>query len=61
MTEHPRWKIALDKLWTRNRVHCGPDMSAAYRDLATIYDHTDVFDLPEARLFEGSVRVLSCL
>jgi len=26
-----------------NRVHCGPEMSAAYRDLATIYDHTEVF------------------
>ncbi|MHA1598173.1 MAG: DUF4910 domain-containing protein [Alphaproteobacteria bacterium] len=45
-TEHPRWRTALDKLWTMNRVHCGPDMSAAYRDLATIYDHTEVFGFP---------------
>lgn len=43
MSETKRWTRALDKMWTMNRVHCGPDTSAAYRQLATIYDNTQVF------------------
>ena len=49
MSDHPRWQVALQALWARNRVHCGPDMSAAYRDLATIYDHTEVFGYPSGQ------------
>lgn len=41
-----RWRGALDELWTLNRVHCGPDTSAAYRRLAGIYDNTQVFGFP---------------
>ena len=49
MTDHPRWQFALQALWARNRVHCGPEMSAAYRDLAGLYDHTEVFGYPSGQ------------
>ena len=46
MTNNKRWRDALHALWTLNRVHCGPDMSAAYRKLARFYDNIEVFGFP---------------
>lgn len=43
MNDTKRWRGALDTLWAMNRVHAGPDTSAAYRKLAGIYDNTQVF------------------
>ena len=46
MNNVKRWRGALEELWAMNRVHCGPDTSAAYRKLAGIYDNTQVFGFP---------------
>ena len=43
MNHIKRWRGALDKLWAMNRVHCSPETSEAYRELALIYDNTSVF------------------
>lgn len=43
MNHIKRWRGALDKLWALNRVHCGPETSDAYRELAAVYDATEVF------------------
>jgi len=45
-----RWQKALVKLWDRNRVHCGPDMSSAYRDLLAFYDNCELLS------FESGTR-----
>jgi aminopeptidase-like protein len=39
----PRWSSALEALWAMNRVHCGPEMSAAYRKLSEFYDNVEIF------------------
>ena len=38
----PRWSSALEALWAMNRVHCGPEMSAAYRKLSEFYDNLEI-------------------
>lgn len=39
----PRWEKALEALWALNRVHCGPEMSSAFRKLSATYPNTEVF------------------
>ncbi len=41
-----RWKNALDTLADRNRVHVSSDTSAAYRDLASVYDNCEIISFP---------------
>ena len=39
----PRWSSALEALWAMNRVHCGLEMSAAYRELSEFYNNLEIF------------------
>ena len=45
-SELARWKSALHRLGSRNRVHVSADMSACYGELSDIYSGTRILGVP---------------